>query len=197
MLTRIKDRTQLLVAAADALQGVDPDTGKILWWYTTKGDTVSPVHNSGVVYLDSGRGGPGAACAVDPTSSGNITETSTKWKVGGIPEGFSSPVIVGEYLYRLHKPGVLHCWKLATGENVFVERLQGIDTSVSPVVTADGRIYLASAGKSFVLKAGPKLEILGQGDLGDPGPASPAVADGKLFLKGRQFLFCIGKKTGT
>ncbi len=195
VLARIKDRVQLLTAASNALQGIDPDNGKLLWWCSAKGDTVSPVVSGGVAYLDSGRGG--SAVAVAPGGSGNVTETATKWKVGGIPEGFSSPVIVGEYLYRLHNPGVIHCWKLATGEQAFVERLQGISTAASPVVTADGRIYVASAGPSCVLKAGPTLEILGRGDLGDPGPASPAVADGKLFLKGKQFLFCVGKRAGT
>jgi len=195
VLAKINDRTQLLAAASNALQGIDPDNGKVLWWCSAKGDTVSPVYGAGVAYLDSGRGG-GPGVAVDPSGTGNVTKTATKWKVGVVPEGFSSPVIVGEYLCRLHNPGVIHCWKLATGEEVFVERLQGISTTTSPTVTADGRIYAASAGVSYVLKAGPTLVILGRGDLGDPGPASPAVADGKLFLKGRQSLFCIGKKAG-
>lgn len=194
LLARIKDRAQLLVGASDALQGLDPDNGQVLWWAAARGDTVSPVLGAGVVYLDSGRGGPGVA--VEPTGSGNVTKTDTKWKIGSVPGGFSSPVVVGEHLYRLHDPGVIHCWKLTTGAEVFVERLQGVSTAASPIVTTEGRIYLASAGRSYVLKAGPTLEILGQSDLGDSGTASPAVADGKLFLKGRQFLFCVGKKIG-
>lgn len=192
VLARVNEQVQLLAAASDAVQGIDPENGKVLWWCSAKGDTVSPVQGAGLVYLDSGRGGAGVA--VDPTGSGNVTKTHLKWKAGVVPEGFSSPIVVGEYLYRLHNPGVIHCWKLATGSEVFVERLQGVSTSSSPVATADGRIYLASAGWSYVLRAGPTLEVLGRSDLGDPGPASPAVADGRLFLKGRQFLFCIGKK---
>jgi outer membrane protein assembly factor BamB len=42
-----------------------------------------------------------------------------------------------------------------------------------------------------VLKAGPTPEVLAVNDLGDPGPASPAVADGSIFLKGRRWLFCV------
>jgi outer membrane protein assembly factor BamB len=192
VLARIKDQTQLLMAASDSVQGLDPNTGKVLWWCSGKGDTVSPVHGGGVVYLDSGRGG--SAVAVDPTGEGDVTKTHRKWKLDSVPEGFSSPIIVGEHLYRLHSPGVLHCWKLANGEEVFAERLQGVNPAVSPIVTADGRIYLASGGKSYVLKAGPKPEILGRADLNDAGNASPAAADGKLFIKGRQFLWCIGAK---
>ena len=69
-----------------------------------------------------------------------------------------------------------------------------MSTSSSPVVTPDGRIYLASAGRTYVVKAGPKLDVLAINELGDGGPASPAVADGRIYLKGRQYLYCIGNK---
>jgi outer membrane protein assembly factor BamB len=192
VLVKIKDKPQLLVAASNALQGVDPANGKLLWWCSAQGDTVSPVYGAGLVYLDSGRGSTGVA--VDPTGEGDVTKTHLKWKVSSVPEGFSSPVIVGDYLYRVHNPGVVKCWKLASGEQVFSERLPGVATAASPIATADGRIYFASAGKSYVLKAGPTPDILATNDLGDGADASPAVADGHLFLKGRQYLFCIGKK---
>jgi hypothetical protein len=111
-----------------------------------------------------------------------------------MPEGFSSPVVVGDYLYRLHNPGTLKCLKLATGEVVFSERLEGVATAPSPFTTPEGRIYLASAGKTFVLKAGPKLDVLATNDLGDGSQASAAVAGGRIYFKGRQYLYCVGKK---
>jgi outer membrane protein assembly factor BamB len=193
ILARVGERTQLLVAASSALQGLDPDTGKVLWWCDAPGDTVSPVLGGGLVYIDSGRGG-GPGVAVDPTGEGDVTKTHLKWQIQTVPEGFSSPIIMGEHLFRLNNPGVLKCWKLATGEEVFAERLQGVNPAVSPIVTADGRIYAASAGRSYVLKAGPKPEIIGGGDLNDGSNAAPAAADGKLYLKGSQFLYCIGVK---
>ena len=95
--------------------------------------------------MDSGRGGGlgGQGIAVSPTSKGEL-----KWKIPGVPAGFSSPIIAGEYLYRLHDPGVVSCWNLANGKEVFKERLQGIDTAVSPVATADGRIYCAAPARA-------------------------------------------------
>jgi outer membrane protein assembly factor BamB len=192
VLTRVGGKTQLLVAAAGEVQGLDPDSGKVLWWCQAWGDTPSPVHGAGLVYCDSGRGNPGVA--VDPTGSGNVSKTHLKWKVARVPEGFSSPVIVGGHLYRLHNPGVLHCWKLAGGKEVYVKRLDRVQTAASPIVTPEGRIYCASAGRSYVLKAGPDGEVLAVNDLGDDSQASPAVADGRIYLKGRKYLFCIGKK---
>ncbi|QDU19189.1 PQQ-binding-like beta-propeller repeat protein [Urbifossiella limnaea] len=192
VVATVGGKQQLLVSASNAVQGVDPATGKVLWTCDARGDTVTPVLAGGLVYADSGRGGPGLA--VDPTGTGDVTKTHVKWKLPQVPEGYSSPVAVGEFLYRLHSPEVLRCVRAATGEVVFTERLPGVQTACSPVADAAGRVYCASAGKSYVLKAGPTPEVLAVNDLGDAGPASPAVADGALFLKGRRWLVCVRAK---
>ena len=70
----------------------------------------------------------------------------------------------------------------------------GVETGASPIATPDGRIYCVSGGKSYVLKAGPKLEVLAVNTLGDPGLASPAVAAGRLYIQGGRFLWCVGAK---
>jgi outer membrane protein assembly factor BamB len=193
VLAEVGSKPQLLVGASNALQGVDPANGKVIWWCGGRADTASPVIGNGVVFLDSGRGGTGIAA--EPGGSGDVTKTAIKWKSKEIPEGFSSPIVVGEYLYRLHNPGVVTCWKMASGEQVYRERLPAItSTAASPIATPEGRIYFASGGKSFVIQAGPEFKILATNDLGDPCHASPAVADGKIYIKGMKFLYCIGKK---
>src|SRR5207247_1515635 len=101
------------------------------------------------------------------TGSGDISKTALKWKVPSVSEGFSSPILVDDYLYRLHSPGVVSCWKWAGGGEVYKNRLEGIDTACSPIATADGRIYCASGGRSYVLKAGPTFEVLAKNELGD------------------------------
>ena len=107
VLAEVKGKKQLLVASAVAVQGLDPDNGDTIWSCglgdkSRVGDTVSPVLAGGVVYCDSGRGGPGVA--VDPTGEGDVTKTHLKWKVPRVPEGFGSPVAFGDYLYRLTQP---------------------------------------------------------------------------------------------
>jgi outer membrane protein assembly factor BamB len=198
-LAEVKGAIQLLVASATALQGLDPNTGETIWSCAAGvksariGDTVSPVLAGGLVYVDSGRGGPGIA--VDPTGTGDVTKTHLKWSIPKVNDGsIGSPVAVGEYLYRLYSPDILHCWRLADGKEMFAERLAGVAAVPSAVATADNRIYFASAGKSFVIVAGPKLEVLGVSDLHDSSHASPAIASGRLFLRGRRSLYCIGNK---
>jgi outer membrane protein assembly factor BamB len=199
VLAEVKGKPQLLVGSAHAVQGLDPDSGETLWSCGSGdkaparvGDTVSPVLAGGLVYCDSGRGGPGIA--VDPTGTGEVTRTHLRWKAERVPEGFGSPVAAGDYLYRLHSPGAVTCRRLSDGGVVYSERLAGVAAAPSPFATADGRVYFASAGKSYVVKAGPKFEVLGTSDLGDPSQASPAVAGGRIYLRGGRHLFCVGTK---
>jgi outer membrane protein assembly factor BamB len=192
VLIEVNGNQQLVIASSGALQGVSPINGEIIWWANNKGDVPTPAYGNGLVYSEDGRGGPGIA--VDPTGTGDVTATKVKWTTRPIPEGYSSPTIAGGYVYRAHSPGILNCFALATGKPAFAERLpNGFITSASPVLTADGRLYFASGGKSIVLPVGPKFEPLAINDLGDGGAASPAVAHGRLYLKGSKYLYCIGK----
>lgn len=191
VLAVVGGRSQLLVAASNALQGVDPDNGKLLWWCRAQGDTVSPVDGNGLVYIDSGRGGSGVAVA--PGGSGDTSAAHTRWRIPYIAEGLSSPIIVGRRLYRLCNPATLRCWDMADGHAVFTTRLEGVSTASSPIVTADGRIYCASGGRSYVLQAADTPRILARNDLDDASQASPAVAHGRLYIKGRRWLYCIGR----
>jgi hypothetical protein len=69
-----------------------------------------------------------------------------------------------------------------------------VSPQASPVATADGRIYFASVNKSYVIRAGPELEILAVNELpGSYEGPSPAVSGGRIFLRSpASELFCIG-----
>ncbi len=194
LLVEIGGTPQLLVSASNRLQGIDPATGKVTWFCQGKGDASAPAYGGGLVYTDDGRGAPGFA--VDPTGKGDVTATHLKWKFSGsLAEGISSPIIVGDYIYRVHRPANLHCIALKTGRSVYEERIDGLSTWSSPIATPEGNLYFCSGGKSFVVKAGPKFELVATNDLGDPNVApSPAVAGGRIYIRGGTQLFCIGQK---
>ena len=97
-------------------------------------------------------------------------------------------------MYRLQGPGILKCYGLADGKEIYSQRLEGAAAAVSPVATANGTIYFASSGKSYVVKGGPKFEQLAVNSLDDPNYASPAISDGRIYLKGVKFLYCIGNE---
>jgi outer membrane protein assembly factor BamB len=192
VLADVAGKSQLLVAASGALQGVDPENGQLIWWCKADGDASSPVYAGNIAYVDNGRGSNGIA--VDITGMGDISKTNLKWRTQkAIPESLSSAVIVGDYIYRVQTPGVLRCIDLKSGRDVYSQRLDGASAWSSPIATADGLIYLASSKMSFVVKAGEKFELLATNPLDDPNHASAAIADGRIYLKGQKFLYCIGK----
>lgn len=199
VLIDVKGKPQAVIVASamgtapEAIQSLDPETGRRIWWCQGAGDASSPAFGSGIIYADSGRGSPG--WAIDPSGEGEVTATHTRWKVPPLPEGISSPIIVGGQVYRLHDPGILKCWKASDGERVFSARLEGLSSTwASPIADPSGRIFFASSGKSVVIEAGPALKVLATNDLGDPNHASPAVAGGRMFLVGTKAVYCVGRK---
>lgn len=193
VLVEIKGKSQLLVSSSGAVQGLDPADGKPIWWANNPGDVPTPVFGKGLVYCEGGRGGPGIA--VDPTGEGDVTKTLVKWRTEAIPEGYSSPTISGDHVYRQHNPGILKCWNLGDGKRVYSERMpNGVEPAISPFVTPDGRLWFVGGGKSVVVAPGPKFELLATNDLGDPSKASAAVAGGRIFIKGGKNLYAIGKR---
>jgi RNA polymerase sigma factor (sigma-70 family) len=203
VLIRVRGRIQL-IHFAGGVQGLDPATGEEIWSCRVSTDWASPVYCSGLLYADAGVrptfpvvSPADMGVVIDPTGKGDVTKTHVKWQTR-VPEADgASAVISGDYIYRVSKPDVLRCWKLATGELVSTKRLPGIDTMASPIATADGRIYIACSAKSYVVKAGLGLEVLGSGELidgHDYHTPTSAVSEGRLFIKGRTHLWCIGTR---
>ena len=194
-ITSVGGRLQLIVSVNDkaaGLLGVDPASGKILWSAPGDGETASPAVGSDMIYCDSGRGGSDGY-AVDLTKAAAGGQIALKWKLSKPSQELSSPIIMGKYLYRLGSGGKLLCRKLADGSEVYRKRLDVTSRWASPIATADGRIYFATAGKSVVIQAGPTFKTLAVNDLGDASHASPAFSNGRIFLKGRKYLYCIAK----
>jgi len=189
VIVDIAGKPQMLVSASGAIQGLNPADGKVLWWCSAQGDASSPAFGGGLVFSDSGRGGRGIC--VDPTGSGDVTKTHLKWTVPQISEGLASAIITGDRVWRTHGPDILKSFDLGTGKRVINERLQNVSTWASPFATPDGRLYFVSAGKSYVVRAADKFEILGTSDLGEENRASAAVSGGRIFIRGDKNLYCI------
>ena len=108
------------------------------------------------------------------------------------------PSLSGALLYQ----GVLYVVRNAivstfdpeTGELLRQERVRRAmgDYYASPVA-GDGKVYLASrGGKVSVLRAGRDWEVLSVHDLGEPIVASPALADGRVYVRTEGTLHCFG-----
>lgn len=94
--------------------------------------------------------------------------------------------------------GSITCLDAKTGKVEYeAARVPKPTTFMASPVAFEGKILLTSEeGDTYVVKAGPKHEILRTNSLGEPVYASPAIADGKLFIRGEKHLYCIGNTHG-
>jgi outer membrane protein assembly factor BamB len=104
-----------------------------------------------------------------------------------------TPIIYGDLLYVLADNGVFSTYDAKTGELVYQQRLPS-SFSASPVA-ADGRLYLASEdGDVFVVKAGRQYELLSKNTMGQPVMATPALAQGRLIVRGENAIYALGER---
>lgn len=179
------------------IYSVDPDTGKVLWEFTKafdKRSVSSPVVASGLLIGSCGSGGGGNyVVAVRPPA-----------KPGGQPElayeiRKSAPYVptslaVEDLLFLWGDGGIVTCLYAPTGEIKWQERVGG-NFFGSPVF-ADGRIYCVStAGEVVVIKASDQFEVIARNKLNELSHATPAVANGRMFIRTEKHLVCIGSKT--
>jgi hypothetical protein len=186
-------KRELVVSVQGNLLAFDPERGKELWRCRGIPDYVCPsaVSHHGVVYAVGGR--QSRALAVRAGGRGDVTESHLVWeaKAGA---NVSSPVIHDGHLYGVSdRAGLAYAIRLADGEVVYSERVDG-----QPYASADaagGRIYVVTRRNgTLVLAAKPEFEVLAHNRLDDKSEfnASPAVADGRLYLRSDRFLYCLG-----
>jgi outer membrane protein assembly factor BamB len=104
-----------------------------------------------------------------------------------------SSILYGDYLYLMTDRGIITCIEAKTGKIVYEGgRVPIPATFTASPVAFDGKILLTSEdGDTFVIKAGPKHEVIATNSIAEPVYASPAISDGMIFIRGEQSLYCI------
>jgi outer membrane protein assembly factor BamB len=197
-VARPAGKVEIVVTGGDVVTGHDPATGKELWRASGLNPDNEPWHRIVASPLVGGDDLVIAPTRVRPMLAiraggrGNVTESHKVWSFRNGPD-VPTPASDGTYLYIVNDKGILWCLDAKTGAEVYGEkRLAPGAYSASPVV-ADGRLYATSEdGVTTVVKAGPTFEVLAQNDLADYVLSSPAVAGGRIFLRGTRHLYSIG-----
>ena len=190
----IVGRQQAVCPGSGAVFAYDPQTGSEIW-RVTYGEGFSvvprPVFGNGLLYVCTGFG-DGRLLAIDPTGSGDVTETHVKWTMKkGVPRS-SSLLLVGDELFAADDVGIATCLDAVSGEKHWQKRLGG-NYSASPLYT-DGLIYFQDEnGKTTVIRASTEFEEVSENELtGDERTfASFAVHEGALLLRSEGHLYRI------
>jgi outer membrane protein assembly factor BamB len=195
ILINHQGREQIITSADPWVIAYDPATGKEIWKAKCmRGDVAtSPTYANNLVYV-----GCDQTCiaAIHPDGSGDVTETKIAWKYedGGLPD-MCSMLCDGPRVYTLVF-GVFHALDALTGEHLWEYETKA-KFQASPAL-ANGHIYLLAADGTMIIGEGGKdgFKEISRQPLGEGTGASPAFAPGRIYLRGKKHLFCIGTKDG-
>lgn len=195
IVARVGAHDELVVGVPGKLKGFDPQTGEELWSCSGLGKLsyTSPVYAGGVFVAFSGYHGP--ALAVKAGGRGDVTDTHRLWHhTGKVPQRIGSPVVVAGHVYLFNEIGLVQCFELKTGKDLWdKERLAG--KSWSSLVAAGNRLYVTTQeGDTYVLAASPRFEQIAKNSIGEHVLSSLAVSNGELFIRSYKHLWCISVK---
>ncbi|MAG57957.1 MAG: serine/threonine protein kinase [Planctomycetes bacterium] len=189
------DGAVLVLAILGRIWGLDPKTGEMRWSVkTVTGGALVPtiISDGSVIYSFGGRTRL-QSYAVRLGGEGDVSKTHVAWssRYGAY---VCTPVLHQGHLYWVDRRGAAFCAEAKTGKLVYRERLEG-SFYASPVLIGD-KIYAVSRDNgTFILAARPKFELLKHNQLKKDESlfdGTPAVSGGLLYLRSRQFLYCIG-----
>lgn len=187
------DPRLLFTNTGDGLACLKPRTGELLWradLFTSR-CVGSPIVAGDLMFAICGGGGRGKFAAALPVDrQGELDQSAAAWTSDQNLPYVCTPVAVGEHLFLWGDNGVVRCLKTASGEEVWTGRAGG-SYSGSPICV-DGKLYCVSQdGEVVVMAAGPKFEVLGRSSLGEGCHSTPAVSNGRMFIRGFEHLFCL------
>jgi len=185
----------LVSGAGDVVQGFDPDTGERLWTVRNEGEGVVPsvVIGGGLAFTASGFGNPAIrAVRLDPAARGEVTATHLVWEQRKAVPTMASFLFTQGLLFTVNDKGIAQCLEAATGKVLWTQRLEGV-FSASPVLAAGRAYFLSESGETVVIEPTREFKELARNPLGEACQASPAVSNGRLFIRTQKHLFCIGK----
>ncbi|NQU45005.1 PQQ-binding-like beta-propeller repeat protein, partial [bacterium] len=185
-------RVELITSAPEWIIAYNPSTGQEFWRVEWVYADLAPSATWGnnILYLT----GDGAELiAIQPGGSDNVTLDRVVWRaMDGLPD-IASPVTDGEYLLQSAAGGYLTCYNATSGELLW-EQYEETSASSSPILAGE-LVYLAGEdGVTRIFELADECTPRGKGSVDEPVYATPAFLNGRIYIRGKKHLFCIGQK---
>lgn len=187
-------KMQMIFLGNKEVASYNPDDGTKYWFVKGPSEdfTASPVYNekTGLVLISSAWP-QRYLLAIKPDGTGDVTKSHVVWRSREGAYYVPSPVCTDDYLFTTMTNGRVYCIEIATGRILWTEAL---GKQYSSAVLADGLVYMPNdEGLITVIKPGPTFDAISRNPIGERMNASPAISNGKIYLRGYKHLFCIGK----
>jgi outer membrane protein assembly factor BamB len=180
LIRDLAGKTQMILSGSKCVASYDPRNGQRHWIIDgpTEQFVASMVYNPKHNML---------------LMTGGYPDHHIAWRTNKGVSYVPSPISEGDYFVVVSDSGVATCFHAATGELYWNERIG--PHAHSSIVSAEGLIYCTTDdGATTVIKPGPKFEVIAHNTLGEPCYSSPAISDGRVFVRGAKHLFCFAEK---
>jgi outer membrane protein assembly factor BamB len=171
----------------------DPDLGEHFGWIDENADDRLN-EAEWTVARNMGIADYGAIALKPGASRGQLDPATVAWRFKKNLPYVPAPLVYRDVFYLVRSGGIITSLDATTGRLLKEGRTRGAlgDYYASPVA-ADGKVYLASSeGKMTVLEAAGDWQVLGVTDLGEDIFATPALSQGRIFVRTRGTLYCFG-----
>ncbi len=186
VLADVDGKAQLILTADPLVAGYDPETGKELWTVDCMMGEVGPSvgYANGVVYAANEYA---ILAAIKIGATAEVIWEESEY----LPE-VASPLAVDGFLLVATSYGVVACYN-ATDGTKYWEQEYADGIYASPVY-ADGKVYVMDMGGNLhVIRLGKEFELVAESALGEKAVCAPVFANGRMYLRGFDQLYCIGK----
>jgi outer membrane protein assembly factor BamB len=200
-------RTEIITTGSKKIRAYDTK-GALLWELAGMSSihAATPIAVDGLLYVTSGyMGDPSRPVyAIRPGANGDIslpadqrTNDYVAWSHPAMAAAYPSGLVIGDIFYMLLDRGIISATQAKTGQEVYGRQRIAADGgmfSASPWAY-NGKIFaLNEDGTTYVLQAGPEFKLLGKNPLDEFTLATPAIADGSLFIRTATKLYRIGRR---
>ncbi|MCK5277009.1 MAG: PQQ-binding-like beta-propeller repeat protein [Cyclobacteriaceae bacterium] len=193
IIRKLDGKMQMIFCGNQEIASYNPDDGSRYWFINGPSEDFcsSPVYNEKMGFVLVSSAWPQRhLLAIRTDGQGDVTESHVVWRSTVGAYYVPSPVCTNDYLFTTMTNGKVHCIDVATGEILWVENM---GRQYSSSVLANGLVYMPNdEGVITVIKPGPTFESIAKNSIGEHMNASPAISNGKIYLKGDKHIFCIG-----
>jgi outer membrane protein assembly factor BamB len=171
----------------------DPELGEHFGWIDANSDNFIDAQEWNTARA-MGMGEYGAVAIRPENARGQLSSNAIGWRFKKNLPFIPAPLLYRDVYYMVRDGGIITSLNPATGQLLKQGRSPGAlgEYYASPVA-ADGKVFLASGeGKMTVLKAAPEWEVLQVSDLDEEIRATPALSDGRIYVRTRSSVYCFG-----
>lgn len=173
---------------------VDKDMGEHFGWVDDNDDG-QLVESEWNAARDIGLGEFGAIAIRPDNAQGRLPPSAVRWRFQKNLPFIPAPLLYQDVFYMVRDGGIITSLNATTGQLLKEGRSrEALGEYYASPVAADGKVFLASGeGKITVLQAAGEWQVLGVNDLGEEIRATPALSNGRIYVRTHGAVYCFGR----